>query len=252
MSEEVYFNEPGYGHEAGTEAGELKNVGYSNIVRLCNIKFAMIGQIENPSKGFENVIRTHFVLKKDKILKSVHSWKAMATEKEATYTGLVADHNSSYCERFRTKSTAYLEELTAAIEKLEKTLDSLEMPPIEALLGSKVSKVKLGKEKKQVIEMSNGQGKIDEVDVTYDDNIQLKSMAMDEAGVKDRWSRYIGVMGMESVAKQANASVFISGLSSLGVEIAKNIVLSGAKRITLHDSKLAEWTDLAGQFFLGE
>ena len=34
MSEEVYFNEPGYGHEANTEAGELKNVGYSNIVRL--------------------------------------------------------------------------------------------------------------------------------------------------------------------------------------------------------------------------
>lgn len=252
MSEEVYFNEPGYGHEAGTEAGELKNVGYSNIVRLCNIKYAMIGQIENPSKGFENVIRTHFVLKKDKILKTVESWKAMAAEKEATYTGLVADHNSSYCERFRTKPNSYPEELAAAIEKLQKTLDSLEMPPIEALLGSKVSKVKLGKEKKQVIEMSNGQGKIDEIDVTYDENIQLKSMAMDEAGVKDRWSRYIGVMGMESVAKQANASVFISGLNSLGVEVAKNLVLSGAKRITLHDSKIAEWTDLAGQFFLGE
>ena len=42
MSEEVYFNEPGYEGEAGTTEGEKKNEGYSNIVRLCNIKFAMI------------------------------------------------------------------------------------------------------------------------------------------------------------------------------------------------------------------
>ncbi len=42
MSEEVYFNEPGFEPEAGTEMGEKKNQGYSNIVRYCNIKFAMI------------------------------------------------------------------------------------------------------------------------------------------------------------------------------------------------------------------
>lgn len=42
MSNEVYFNEPGYEHEAGTSEGERKNEGYANIVRYCNIKFAMI------------------------------------------------------------------------------------------------------------------------------------------------------------------------------------------------------------------
>lgn len=42
MSEEVYFNEPGYEGEAGTEEGEKRNEGYSNIVRLNNIRFAMI------------------------------------------------------------------------------------------------------------------------------------------------------------------------------------------------------------------
>lgn len=42
MSEEVYFNEPGYESESGTEEGEKRNEGYSNIVRLCNIKYAMI------------------------------------------------------------------------------------------------------------------------------------------------------------------------------------------------------------------
>ena len=43
MSEEVYFNEPGYEHEQGTPAGEQKNDAYSNIVRYCNVKFAMTG-----------------------------------------------------------------------------------------------------------------------------------------------------------------------------------------------------------------
>ena len=32
MSEEVYFNEPGFEGEAGTSDGERKDEGYSNIV----------------------------------------------------------------------------------------------------------------------------------------------------------------------------------------------------------------------------
>jgi hypothetical protein len=43
MSEEVYFNEPGFEGEAGTDMGEKKNQGYSNIVKYANIKYAMIG-----------------------------------------------------------------------------------------------------------------------------------------------------------------------------------------------------------------
>ena len=42
MSEEVYYNESGYEHEAGTTEGETKNEAYSNIVRYCNIQYAMI------------------------------------------------------------------------------------------------------------------------------------------------------------------------------------------------------------------
>ena len=52
----------------------------------------------------------------------------------------------------------------------------------------------------------------------------------------DRWSRYIGAMGMDAVAKQANSKVFLMGLNSLGVEIAKNIVLSGVKQLTIYDN----------------
>lgn len=48
MSEDIYFNEPGYEKDAGTIQGNCKNEGYSNIVRYCNIKFAMIDVIRNP------------------------------------------------------------------------------------------------------------------------------------------------------------------------------------------------------------
>jgi hypothetical protein len=68
MSEEVYFNEPGFEGEQGTEEGEKKNEAYSNIVRYGNVKFAMLENLKNPPKGFESVIRRHFYLKKDEVL----------------------------------------------------------------------------------------------------------------------------------------------------------------------------------------
>jgi molybdopterin/thiamine biosynthesis adenylyltransferase len=42
------------------------------------------------------------------------------------------------------------------------------------------------------------------------------------------------------------------GLSPLGVEIAKNIVLSGVKSITIHDENICSYRDLSGQFFITE
>ena len=57
-------------------------------------------------------------------------------------------------------------------------------------------------------------------------------------------------MGLDAVNKQSNSSVFLSGLGPLGVEIAKNIVLSGVKRFTMHDEQVATLADLSGQFFI--
>lgn len=88
---------------------------------------------------------------------------------------------------------------------------------------------------------------IDDVDVGYDDDNQSvqidtssknigKDININDDAVKDRWSRYIGAMGVEAVAKQAAANIFVSGAGALGIEISKNLVLSGCKSFTLHDS----------------
>jgi baculoviral IAP repeat-containing protein 6 (apollon) len=100
MSEEVYFNEPGFENEAGTPEGEKRNEGYMNIVRYGNVKYAMLGQIKNPSKGFESAIKRHFYIKKAEILKDVHQWVERADKVEAMFTGLVSDHNHNLAKEF--------------------------------------------------------------------------------------------------------------------------------------------------------
>lgn len=73
---------------------------------------------------------------------------------------------------------------------------------------------------------------------------------IEDEKVKDRWSRYIGTMGIEAVAKQAEATIFLSGLGGLGVEIAKNLVLAGCKELILHDTQAPTEYDLSSQFYL--
>jgi molybdopterin/thiamine biosynthesis adenylyltransferase len=78
------------------------------------------------------------------------------------------------------------------------------------------------------------------IDSTGDKNkkpASSKDIDVEDEAVKDRWSRYIGAMGIDAVKKQASANVFLSGAGGLGIEIAKNIVLAGCKRFTLHDNQ---------------
>lgn len=132
MSDEVYFNEPGFEGERGKPEGERKNEAYSNVVRLCNIKFAMIGQIKNPAKGFESIIKRHFYIKKDEILKETKKWLEYAETHEASYEGLVYDYNSEWCNKFKQSNTRYKEMLADTVKELEQALNSIEPPKDEA------------------------------------------------------------------------------------------------------------------------
>ncbi|CAH1773453.1 unnamed protein product [Owenia fusiformis] len=71
---EPYFNEPGYEQEIGTDAGKRHSAEYNADVRTNTIKWGMINQLQNPSEGFSDVIKSHFYLKKDRILEEVEGW----------------------------------------------------------------------------------------------------------------------------------------------------------------------------------
>lgn len=66
------------------------------------------------------------------------------------------------------------------------------------------------------------------------------------------YSRQLYVLGHEAMKKMSHASVLISGMKGLGVEIAKNVVLAGVKSVTIHDPSAAETKHLSSQFFLTE
>lgn len=68
-----------------------------------------------------------------------------------------------------------------------------------------------------------------------EDQIEQKVIDVESEKVKDRWSRYIGAMGIEAVAKQAESRVLVCELGALGVEIAKNIVLAGCKEFVIFE-----------------
>ncbi len=55
------------------------------------------------------------------------------------------------------------------------------------------------------------------------------------------------VLGKEAMHRLANAHVLISGMRGLGVEIAKNIILGGAKSVIVHDCGQVDYKDLSSQ-----
>lgn len=128
MSQEVYFNEPGFEGEAGKPEGERRNEGYSNIVRYGNVKWAMLGQLNNPPKGFETVVKRHFYIKKEEILKDLYKWIERAEKREALYTNLVHDHNSNIAKDFQKSKTRYKEALEKEVKDFEEALNKLDKP----------------------------------------------------------------------------------------------------------------------------
>lgn len=67
----------------------------------------MIEQIKNPPKGFEEVIKRHFYIKKSEIIDEVNRWVEYADKREASYNGLVNDHNSSWATDLKVSKGKY-------------------------------------------------------------------------------------------------------------------------------------------------
>lgn len=66
------------------------------------------------------------------------------------------------------------------------------------------------------------------------------------------YSRQLYVLGHEAMRRMQASNVLICGMSGLGVEIAKNIVLGGVKSVTIHDTVNTSLDDLSAQFYLSE
>lgn len=128
MSDGVYFNEPGYATDKNSKTNIALNLGYSNIVKYANVKYAMNEQIKKMPKGFEDIIRTHFVFKKEDILKNCYKWLEESKTLTLTpdYGGLVSSHNNLLASKFRSDKNCYSNMLLDEIKELEKNIQKLE------------------------------------------------------------------------------------------------------------------------------
>jgi molybdopterin/thiamine biosynthesis adenylyltransferase len=56
-------------------------------------------------------------------------------------------------------------------------------------------------------------------------------------------------MGIDAVNKQSKADILVFGLGPVGLEVVKNLVLSGCRKLTIVDDRIVKWEDLSGGFF---
>ena len=69
---------------------------------------------------------------------------------------------------------------------------------------------------------------------------------------EDLYSRQIIFLGMETMEKISQLKIFIIGLTGLGVEIAKDIIVSGPNKLTIFDPNEVKIKDLGSNFYLSE
>ena len=66
------------------------------------------------------------------------------------------------------------------------------------------------------------------------------------------YSRQIGTYGEEAMKKIINLKILILGIKGIGIEIAKNIVLTGPERVVIYDPDIVGLKDLGTNYYLKE
>lgn len=59
-------------------------------------------------------------------------------------------------------------------------------------------------------------------------------------------------MGIDAVSKQSKADILVFGVGPAALEVIKNLVLSGLRKLTIVDDKVVRMEDLSGGFFFTE
>jgi len=105
------------------EARRKLNKACGNIVRYCNIKFAMLEYIRNPAPWLRDFVHTYFYLKKDLILKETKKWLAAALNDDGSYDGLASMYNPRIANELG--KGRYHEKLQEVVLELEKELGKI-------------------------------------------------------------------------------------------------------------------------------
>lgn len=110
----------------------------------------------------------------------------------------------------KSSKTKYKDQLTAAVKQLEGLLNDMQEPKITEMKQNQIKKIS---KKEQIAAKEESL----EIDMKYDEVSEQKELNYEDERVKDRWSRYIGAMGIDAVKKQAESQVLLVGLGAVGL-----------------------------------
>ena len=68
----------------------------------------------------------------------------------------------------------------------------------------------------------------------------------------DLYSRQIFTYGLDTMEKITNLKIIIIGLRGLGIEISKNLILTGPKEVCIYDKNICKINDLGSNFYINE
>ena len=80
----------------------------------------------------------------------------------------------------------------------------------------------------------------------------MKENHNDETTKLNFYSRQIGTYGLNTMKKLSKLNIIIFGLRGLGIEISKNIILSGPNKVFIYDYHISKKNDLCSNFYLNE
>jgi hypothetical protein len=63
----------------GTPSGQAESKRYNDNIREQTVRWGMVEMLKNPPKGFEIVVKTHFKLRKESILRQIARWAEEAS-----------------------------------------------------------------------------------------------------------------------------------------------------------------------------
>ena len=82
-------------------------------------------------------------------------------------------------------------------------------------------------------------------------NVNIQNSELNKID-EELYSRQIIFLGMETMEKISQLKILIIGLRGLGVEIAKNIIVSGPNKVSIFDPNKVQINDLGSNFYLSE
>lgn len=121
MVDTPMYNEPSYEKHYGTSSGDDMNKKYNNHVRYYNMKYTMCEMLKSQENypEFSSVVKKHFTLKRDHILKTCKQWVDESFDSNGTI-----QHNSSVTiEMYKTQ----YKELEELLNKLATENEQKEM-----------------------------------------------------------------------------------------------------------------------------